>query len=226
VTAGQAWHQLLICYHRDARETSERPAASEPARRQHCGHYRLARRSRRRARTLKPSAIAPAIQAASTATQRKSSRLGGSSPVFGKRAIGGVGAGAAGTGVSVATGTGVSGAAGSGVSVATGTGVSIATGVGVFFRVGLRVFVGTGIGVSVATGSGVFVAVGTGVFATAQDGPVIALLSNVTAPVCTKARPFKLAPVCTLMDVDASILPINEVFVVNYSRELGHAHFW
>ncbi len=43
--------------------------------------------------------------------------------------------------------------------------------------------------------------------------PVMVLESSVTAPVCAKTRPFKLAPVCSEMDVDARTLPINEVFV-------------
>ena len=43
--------------------------------------------------------------------------------------------------------------------------------------------------------------------------PVIVLLSNVTAPVCAKARPFKLAPVPKLIEVRARMLPINDVFV-------------
>src|ERR1035437_2717533 len=41
--------------------------------------------------------------------------------------------------------------------------------------------------------------------------PVMVFVSNVTAPVCAKARPFKLAPVSRVMEVDARIFPINEV---------------
>jgi hypothetical protein len=44
-------------------------------------------------------------------------------------------------------------------------------------------------------------------------GPLIVLVSIVTEPVCAKARPFKVAPVAIVMDVDARIFPINEVFV-------------
>ena len=44
-------------------------------------------------------------------------------------------------------------------------------------------------------------------------GPLIVLASNVTEPVCAKARPFKVAPVAMVMDVDARIFPINEVYV-------------
>jgi hypothetical protein len=44
-------------------------------------------------------------------------------------------------------------------------------------------------------------------------GPVIVFVSNDTWPVCTIARPFKVAPVAIVMDVDARIFPINEVYV-------------
>jgi hypothetical protein len=181
-------------------------------------------------------------QANSTAIQMKSARRGGSALVFGNCAgIGGVGVtvGAA-TGVSVTAGAGVSVTPGSGVSVSAGTGVSVASGTRVFLGDRTRVFVGAGSGVSVAAGTSVFVAIGTGVsvavgtgvsvaagtgvFATPQDGPVIALLSNVTAPVCAKARPFKLALVCRLIDVDARILPINEVFVPSVAELTTRHH--
>jgi len=113
-----------------------------------------------------------------------------------------------------------------GKSVA-GGGVAVApVGVGVEIGVAVGVFVGVNVGppgVIVAVGVGVFVgvvAVGVGMVAVAVGGggarqinPVMVLESNVTAPVCARARPFKLAPVCRLMDVDARIFPINEVFV-------------
>ena len=54
--------------------------------------------------------------------------------------------------------------------------------------------------------------------------PVIVLLSSVTAPVCAKARPFKLAPVCSLMDVEARIFPINEVFVPRVAELTSRHH--
>jgi hypothetical protein len=41
--------------------------------------------------------------------------------------------------------------------------------------------------------------------------PVMVLSSSVTAPVCAKARPFKLAPVSRVMDVEARIFPMKEV---------------
>ena len=44
-------------------------------------------------------------------------------------------------------------------------------------------------------------------------GPVIMLLSNVTSPVCTITRPFKVARVFIVIDVDARMFPINELFV-------------
>ena len=39
------------------------------------------------------------------------------------------------------------------------------------------------------------------------------MLSNVTEPVCARARPFKFAPVARVIEVRARIFPINEVFV-------------
>ena len=49
--------------------------------------------------------------------------------------------------------------------------------------------------------------------AAAQIGPVMVLLSNVTEPVCARARPFKLAPVVRVMLVSARIFPTNVVVV-------------
>ena len=49
--------------------------------------------------------------------------------------------------------------------------------------------------------------------AAAQVGPEMVLESIVTAPVCAMARPFKVAPVAIVMDVDARIFPIKDVFV-------------
>src|SRR5450759_2328087 len=46
----------------------------------------------------------------------------------------------------------------------------------------------------------------------------ISLVSNVTAPVCTRARPFKVAPVFILMDVSAKIFPMNEVVVSSVAK--------
>jgi hypothetical protein len=42
---------------------------------------------------------------------------------------------------------------------------------------------------------------------------VIVLLSIVTAPVCARARPFKVAPLFRVMLVRARIFPMNEVLV-------------
>jgi hypothetical protein len=56
-----------------------------------------------------------------------------------------------------------------------------------------------------------------------QIKPVMVLESNVTAPVCARARPFKVARVCRLMDVSARIFPINEVSVPSVA-ELATLH--
>jgi hypothetical protein len=76
--------------------------------------------------------------------------------------------------------------------------------------------------VAVAETGGVFVAVGTGT--TAQAGPVIVLLSSVTAPVCAIARPFKVAPVCRLIDVRARMLPMKLVPVPRVADETTLHH--
>ena len=68
---------------------------------------------------------------------------------------------------------------------------------------------GAGVGVGVGVGLGVAVGVG----AAAQIGPEMVLLFNVTAPVCARARPSKLAPLFRLMEVSARIFPMNEVAV-------------
>jgi hypothetical protein len=57
-----------------------------------------------------------------------------------------------------------------------------------------------------------------------QDDPVMALASNVTAPVCARALPFKLAPVCKVMDVDARIFPVNVVPVPRVPDETSLHH--
>ena len=44
-------------------------------------------------------------------------------------------------------------------------------------------------------------------------GPEMVFESNVTAAVYAKARPFKVAPVAIVIDVDARMFPINEVYV-------------
>ena len=47
----------------------------------------------------------------------------------------------------------------------------------------------------------------------AHVGPEIALLCKLTAAVCVKARPFRVAPPFMVMAVDARIFPMKEVFV-------------
>jgi len=49
------------------------------------------------------------------------------------------------------------------------------------------------------------------------------LVSNVTAPVCARALPFKLAPLFKVMDVSARIFPMNSV-VVPRVAELATLH--
>jgi hypothetical protein len=51
------------------------------------------------------------------------------------------------------------------------------------------------------------------VVAAEQIGALIVLSSSVTAPVCANTRPFTLAPVVNVADVNASIVPTNEVVV-------------
>jgi hypothetical protein len=92
-----------------------------------------------------------------------------------------------------------------GKAVTTGKGVSVGAG-GTGVLVGeMGVFVGE-TGVLVGE-TGVAVTMG----GARQIEPVMVLASNVTAPVCARARPFRLAPVCRVMDVDARIFPMNEV---------------
>ena len=124
-----------------------------------------------------------------------------------------------GRGVTVGAGTGVFVAGGTGVFVAGGTGVFVAGGTGVFVAAGTGVFVGVLVNVLVEVEVAVEVAVGA-----RQIKPVMALESNVTEPVCAKARPSKLAPVCRLMDVEARIFPINEVFVPRVADETTLHH--
>jgi hypothetical protein len=94
------------------------------------------------------------------------------------------------------------------------TAVVVLVGVPVAEMVPVTVMVGVVVVVVVVVivGVVVVVVVGVAVGCTRQLEPVMVLLSNVTAPVCAMARPFKFAPVCRLIDVDARILPINEVF--------------
>ena len=53
---------------------------------------------------------------------------------------------------------------------------------------------------------------------------VMALVSSITAPVCAKARPFKVAPVFNVMLVRARIFPMNEVVVPRVPDETSLHH--
>ena len=102
-------------------------------------------------------------------------------------------------------------------------------GVDVGMVVGVGVDVGVDVGVGVREAVGVDVVVDVGAIAVcvssaAQIGPVMVLLCNVTEPVCARARPFKLAPVSRLMDVDARMFPINEVFVPRVAELTSRHH--
>ena len=57
-----------------------------------------------------------------------------------------------------------------------------------------------------------------------QPEPVMVFESNVTAPVCARALPFKLAPVCKVMDVDARMFPMNVVPVPRVPEETSLHH--
>ncbi len=79
------------------------------------------------------------------------------------------------------------------------------------------VVIGLVIGVVVKVVIGVVVKVVIGVVVkvvtTLQVGPFTLLVSNVTAPVCARAPPFKVAPVFRVMLAYARIFPVNTVFV-------------
>ena len=104
------------------------------------------------------------------------------------------------------------------VGVAVGVRVAVAVVVVVGVTVDVRVAVAIAVGVFVFVGVRVAVAVG----ATAQIREML-LVANVTAPVCARARPFKLAPVFRPIDVDARIFPMNAV-VVSRVAELPTLH--
>lgn len=57
-----------------------------------------------------------------------------------------------------------------------------------------------------------------------QDELVMTLLSRVTAPVSARARPFKRAPVPTVMEVEARMVPVNEVFVPRVAELTSRHH--
>jgi hypothetical protein len=96
------------------------------------------------------------------------------------------------------------------VGLAAGLAVGVAT----------RVAVGAGVlveelpecGTSGGVEVGVDVEVGVLSSASAQlAGVVIVLPSNVTAPICDKARPFKVAPVARVIEPSARIFPVSWV---------------
>ena len=155
-----------------------------------------------KAMTLKPPTI---IQ-----LQGKSSFRMGPPPVPGKPVT---------TGKSVAVGLRVVGVVVSVVVITVVVIVGVSEIVGVLVIVGVSEMVGVLVMVPVLVVVGVVVVVfvcvvvGVVVAGIAQIGPVMVLVSNVTAPVCARARPFKLAPCCRPMDVSARIFPINEVLV-------------
>jgi len=103
-----------------------------------------------------------------------------------------------------------------GTDVVVPVGVAVAVG-------GTDVVVPVGVAVAVG-GTDVVVAVGVAVACVTQIGPVIVLESNVTSPVCTKARPSKFAPVCRWMDSRARILPMKAVPVPRVPDEPSRHH--
>ncbi len=126
--------------------------------------------------------------------------------------------------VAVAVGVLVSAPGAVGVTVGVRVAVAVAVGVPIWGCVAVGVAVGVlvsapgavgvtvGVWVAVAVTVGVLVEVAVAVGAAAQLREMV-LASNVTAPVCARARPFKLAPVFRVMDVSARIFPMNLVFV-------------
>src|SRR5450759_2934530 len=134
-----------------------------------------------RAMALKPPAI--------TRVQGKSSFCMGAPPVPGKAVTTGNFVAVGGTGVAV-------GAVAVGVPAA-----AVAVGV-------------PAAAVAVSAAAAVCVAaeaVGVAADCTRQVSPVMVLEFNVTAPVCARALPFKVAPFCRAMDVSARIFPMNLV---------------
>ena len=111
-------------------------------------------------------------------------------------------------GVDVIVTVGVAEGVTDGVGVTEGDGVVVGVGValgdGVTLGVGVTVGVIEGVGVTV----GVAVGVGVGV-ATKHAGRTTALISRVTAPLRASTRPSTCAPVVTVTEVSAMIVPLN-----------------
>ncbi len=130
--------------------------------------------------------------------------------------------------------TGIKGAGSSALSSEVGAGVSLEVAVGVLVGApGSGVLVGApGSGVLVgAPGSGVLVgAPGSGVDVRVDVGPgsatqtsETALSAIVTAPVCANARPLRLAPLFSVIDVSARTFPMK-VVAVSRVAELPTLH--
>ena len=124
------------------------------------------------------------------------------------------------TAVAVSVGVWVSVAFDVAVAVSVGVRVSVAFDVAVAVSVGVwvSVAVDVAVAVSVAVWVSVAVEVAVAVPVGAAHCREIALASSVTAPVCANALPFKLAPVFSVMDVSARMLPMNWVFVSNVAE--------
>lgn len=91
------------------------------------------------------------------------------------------------------------------------TGVEIIVGTGVGVVVGTETVKGVGVGEEVGVGVevGAGGVAGTGVGVTMQVALVIVFESNVTAPLRTNTRPSTVAPVVSVAEVKAKILPLK-----------------
>jgi hypothetical protein len=183
---------------------------------------------------LKPNARAPRLpttEAINTRIQGEAPPCGAAPPVRGKPTTAGAAVGLfVGVGTSVLVGPGTDVFAGPGTDVFAGPGTDVfagpgtdvfaGPGTGVFVWVGVLVgrpvavgvLVGRPVAVGVLVGRPVAVGVPVGRAAAQTTGPTV-FESIVTAPVCARARPFKVAPVFRVMDVSARIFPINTVSV-------------
>jgi hypothetical protein len=100
---------------------------------------------------------------------------------------------------------------------------------GLAVGVATRVAVGAGVLVEESPESGTNGGVEVGVLSSASThsaGVVIVFPSNVTAPICEKARPFKVAPVARVIEPNARIFPVSWVFVPRTAAaaSLGKRH--
>ncbi len=89
-------------------------------------------------------------------------------------------------------------------------GLSVDVLVGVSVGVLVNESVGVSVEVLVGVSVSVFVAVSVGVLVGAISW-VMVLVSNVTAPVCAKARPFNVTPVLKVMVTRAMMVPLKSV---------------